>query len=51
MSTKTVNSQTVSKIFKSRKTILKQLKDLGFDISEYDNFSINEIAIFLITNN
>ena len=45
MSTKTVNSQTVSKIFKSRKTILKQLKDLGFDISEYDNFSINEIAI------
>tara|TARA_Y100000591_G_C21848506_1_gene710145 strand:- start:2541 stop:3176 length:636 start_codon:yes stop_codon:yes gene_type:complete len=44
MSSKTTNSQTISKIFKSRKIILKQAAQKGFDISEYDQFSINEIA-------
>ena len=49
MSAKTINSQTVSKIFKSRKIILEQLSKLGYDVSDYDNFSINEIAI--LSNN
>ena len=45
MSAKTTNSQTISNIFKSRKIILNQAKLKGYDISEYDEFSINEIAI------
>ena len=44
MSAKTTNSQTISNIFKSRKIILEQAKEKGFNISEYDGFSINEIA-------
>jgi len=44
MASKNTNSQTISKIFKSRKIILKHAKSKGFDISEYNNFSINEIA-------
>lgn len=44
MSVKATNSQTISNIFKSRKIILKQASEKGFDISEYDDFSINEIA-------
>ena len=44
MSVKATNSQTISKIFKSRQIILQQAANKGFDISEYDNFSINEIA-------
>ena len=44
MSSKVSNSQTVSKLFKSRKIILQQADKKGFDVSEYDNFSINEIA-------
>lgn len=42
---KVANSQTVSKLFKSRKIILEQSKVKGFDISDYDNFSVNEIAV------
>lgn len=45
MSAKTTNSQTISNIFKSRKIILEQSQLKGYDISEYDDFSINEIAI------
>ena len=49
MTSKNTNSQTISKIFKSRKIFLKHANSKGFDISEYDNFSINEIAA-LYTN-
>ena len=44
MSAKTTNSQTISNIFRSRKIILDQAAIKGFNISEYDDFSINEIA-------
>jgi len=44
MASKNTNSQTISKIFKSRKIFLKHANSKGFDISEYNNFSINEIA-------
>ena len=33
------------KIYKSRKIILNQLKTRGYDVSDYDNFSVNEIHI------
>jgi len=36
-------SFTVSKIYKSRKNLLNILERRGFDISDYDNFGINEI--------
>tara|TARA_B100000795_G_C22744404_1_gene416711 strand:+ start:394 stop:1029 length:636 start_codon:yes stop_codon:yes gene_type:complete len=50
MSVKITNSQTISKIFKSRKILLEQAEKKGFDTSEYNNFSINEIAV-LYSNN
>jgi len=40
-----VNSQIVSKIFRSRKNILDLLKRRGFNTSEYENFSINYIHL------
>jgi DNA-directed RNA polymerase subunit H (RpoH/RPB5) len=50
MSTKVTNSQTISKIFRSRKIFLEQAEKKGYDTSDYNNFSINEIAV-LYTNN
>ena len=40
-----VNSQIVSKIFRSKKNILDLLKRRGFNTSEYENFSINYIHV------
>ena len=34
-----------TKIYKSRKIILNQLKTRDYDVSEYENFSVNEIHI------
>jgi len=56
---KPVNSQTISKIFTSRKIILDLAKERGFNTDDYDNFTINEILILhtnkqldmLLTNN
>ena len=45
MSQKKTNSQSISKIFLSRKIILNLAERRGFDISDYNNFSINEIQI------
>ena len=45
MAQKPLNSKTVSNIFQSRKIILEHAKYRGFDTSEYDSFSINEILI------
>jgi DNA-directed RNA polymerases I, II, and III subunit RPABC1 len=42
---KTQSSDSISKIYKSRRIILKQLEERGFDISDYNNFTINEISI------
>ena len=42
---KTQSSDSISKIYKSRGIILKQLEERGFDTSDYNNFTINEISI------
>ena len=36
-------SSLIASIYNSRKTILKQLKSLEYDIKDYDNFSVNEV--------
>lgn len=38
-------SQTISKLYKSRKIILELAKRRGFDIDDYNNFSINDISV------
>ena len=45
MSKKATNSQTISKLFSSRKIILDLAKKRGYDVEEYENFTINEIQI------
>jgi len=45
MSKKATNSQTISKLFSSRKIILDLAKKRGYDIEDYENFTINEIQI------
>jgi len=44
-----ITSTTISKIYKSRYNILEQLKERGYDISNYNDFNINEINI-MFTN-
>ena len=41
-STSTTNSR-ILKLFKSRNTLIEQLEDLQYDVSEHMDFSINEI--------
>lgn len=43
MSASQQNSDIIKKLYKTRKYILEQLKTQGFDVGEYDEFSINEI--------
>ena len=45
MSKKATNSQTISKLFSSRKIILDLEKKRGYDVEDYENFTINEIQI------
>ena len=45
MSQKNQNSQTIAKIFASRKIILNQAERRGYNIDNYRNFSINEIMV------
>ena len=45
MSQKSINSQTISKLFSSRKFILGLAKKRGFDTEDYESFSVNEIVI------
>ena len=49
MSKKASNSQTISKIYSSRKIMLDLAKERGFDTTDYENFTINEIQV-LTTN-
>ena len=49
MSQKATNSETIANIFNSRKIILDLAQRRGYNIEEYQNFSINEIGI-LYTN-
>ncbi len=58
-SQKAANSQTISKIFTSRKIILDLAKERGFNTEDYENFTITEILVLhtnkqldmLLTNN
>tara|TARA_B100001027_G_scaffold197495_1_gene155006 strand:+ start:896 stop:1522 length:627 start_codon:yes stop_codon:yes gene_type:complete len=45
-----VDITTVSKVYKSRKILLEQLEERGFDVSEYNDFSINQIATMIEYN-
>ena len=42
---KVANSQTISKIFTSRKIILDLAKERGYNTEAYENFTINEILV------
>ena len=41
------SSTTVSKVFTGRNILLQQLEKRGFDVSNYTNFSVNEIHSML----
>ena len=43
MTTIKQNSTTISKVYKSRKIILKQCEKRGYKVEDWNNFSINEI--------
>jgi len=36
-------SSLISSVFKSRKTLLDLMRSQGYNVSEYDNFSVNEV--------
>ena len=52
------NESVSSKIYKSRKILLEQLASLGYDTSEYTDFSVNDVYTlnktkqlsFIVTN-
>ena len=50
MSYSSAHSGTTQIIYNSRKTLLEYLFDQGFSISDYDEFSINEV-LAMISNN
>jgi len=43
MATHNTTSSLISSIYNSRKTVLKHMKQLDYDIKDYDNFSVNEV--------
>jgi len=45
-----VSSQTISLILKSRINLLAHLEYQGYDVSNYNNFSVNEIHAILVNN-
>lgn len=45
MASTTSTSTIISKLYKSRKILLEQLETQGYNISNYDGFSINEVNI------
>jgi DNA-directed RNA polymerase subunit H (RpoH/RPB5) len=53
------NESVSSKIYRSRKILLEQLEELGYDVSEYTDFSVNDIYTmnstqqlsFMVSNN
>ena len=42
--------ENTSLIYNSRKYILEILEERGFDVSEYSNFSMNELNIIIQNN-
>ena len=51
MSSKATNSQTIAKIYKSRKTMLNLAERRGYKIDDYKDFNIPEIATLFGTCN
>lgn len=47
--TATTNNRTL-KLFKSRTTLIEQLDHIGYDVSDYEDFSINEVDAMNINN-
>jgi DNA-directed RNA polymerase subunit H (RpoH/RPB5) len=47
--TATTNNRTL-KLFKSRTTLIEQIDNLDYDVSEYEDFSINEVDAMNINN-
>jgi len=45
MSNSQVSSSYISSVYKSRKTLLQLMKLQGYNVEDYDNFSISEISI------
>jgi len=37
------SSSIISSVYNSRRTIIKLMESLGYDVTEYENFSVNEI--------
>jgi DNA-directed RNA polymerase subunit H (RpoH/RPB5) len=50
MQTTTQQTSSISSIYKSRKIILELLDSQGYNIEEYQNFSINEVNSMKINN-
>ena len=48
--TKSQHSSTLSRLYKSRKTILSLAQKRGFNIDDYKNFNVNEINTLYINN-
>jgi DNA-directed RNA polymerase subunit H (RpoH/RPB5) len=42
-----INSEFVSIVYKTRKNLLEQLKERGFNIEDYDNFTVGEINLLI----
>ena len=36
-------SSNISSVYKSRKTVLQLVKKQGYNVDEYDNFSVNDV--------
>ena len=47
MTSKATNSQTIAKIYKSRKIMLNLAERRGYNIEQYKDFNIPEIATLL----
>jgi glucan phosphoethanolaminetransferase (alkaline phosphatase superfamily) len=45
-----LSHEKINKIYKSRKNILEIVKRLGYNTTDYENFSEQEIDILLSTN-
>jgi DNA-directed RNA polymerase subunit H (RpoH/RPB5) len=50
MSTNTAHSGTIQVLYKSRKTLLDYLREQGFNIADYEDFSINEVNSMVANN-
>ncbi len=50
MSTNTAHSGTIQVLYKSRKTLLDYLREQGFNIADYEDFSINEVNTMVANN-